>query len=184
MVLWQVLESELATLFSRLTAIPPAMAIQIFYSARSFNGRVDIYIAGIIASSVCADTKSLARSVIKKAKAYAEYRNKFAHDLPLLRQQGQPAKFDVLMVDGKGQFQPDDLKNRYIADAVNMAQIIEAADCFERLGKIVQDFWSQLPTASLDKLHERLDALPNLPRPKDRSPKSSKSKRQRPPSLE
>jgi hypothetical protein len=50
MVAWQVLESEFATLFSKLTNIPPAMAIQIFYSARSFNGRIDIYKAGLTAS--------------------------------------------------------------------------------------------------------------------------------------
>lgn len=43
MLAWQLVESEFATVFSMLTKIPPAMAIQIFYSARSFRGRIDIY---------------------------------------------------------------------------------------------------------------------------------------------
>jgi len=47
MVSWQMLESELATLFSKLTKIPPDMAVQIFYSATSFNGRTDIFTAAL-----------------------------------------------------------------------------------------------------------------------------------------
>jgi hypothetical protein len=43
MYAWQEIESELATLFSLLSKIPPDMAIQIFYSARSFNGRIDTF---------------------------------------------------------------------------------------------------------------------------------------------
>src|ERR1700675_4152885 len=90
--------------------IPPAMAIQIFYSARSFNGRIDIFDAALTASEASDEAKSFARALIKKAKKYSEYRNKFAHDQPLLHQYGSPAKFRVLMVDGKGQFQSDEVK--------------------------------------------------------------------------
>jgi hypothetical protein len=43
MLAWQLVESELATLFSKITKIPPDMAIQIFYSATSFNGRIAFF---------------------------------------------------------------------------------------------------------------------------------------------
>ena len=171
MVAWQLVESELATVFSILTNIPPPMAIQIFYSARGFTGRVDIYKAGITAGNAPAETKSLARSLINKAKKYSEYRNKFAHDQPRLRQQGHPARFDILMVDGKGQFQSDELKQQYLDEAVTVAEITEAATCFRNLANLVRDFWADLTTrtASLDTLRDRLLALPTLPPSKDQS---------------
>jgi hypothetical protein len=172
MLAWQLVESELATVFSMLTKIPPAMAIQIFYSARSFRGRIDIYKAGITVCPAPAEIKSIARGLIKKAGKYAEYRNKFAHDQPRLRQQGQPAKFDILLVDGKGQFQVDDVKSQYLAEAITVAEITEAAACFRGLADLTRDFWSQLSTrtALLDTFRERLLALPTLPPAKESPP--------------
>jgi hypothetical protein len=186
MLAWQLVESELATVFSMLTKIPPAMAIQIFYSARGFTGRIDIYKAGITACGAPAEIKSFARALIKKAKKYSEYRNKFAHDQPRLRQQGHPAKFDILMVDGKGQFQSDEIKKQYLDEAVTVTEIIEAATCFRNLANLTRDFWAQLSTrsASLDILRARLLALPTLPPAKGLFPPSAKPKRQRTPSRE
>jgi hypothetical protein len=184
MVAWQLVESELATVFSMLTKIPPPMAIQIFYSARSFNGRIDIYKAGITACTAPTEIKAMARGLINKAKKYAEYRNKFAHDQPRLRQQGQPAKFDILMVDGKGQFQIDALKSEYLARAVTIAEITDAAACFRNLADLTRDVWAQhlsMRAASLDKLRERLEALPILPRSRDQSKRPGKPKGKRAP---
>ena len=172
MVAWQSVESELATLFSILTKIPPAMAIQIFYSARSFNGRIDIFDAALTASEASDEAKSFTRALIKKAKKYSEYRNKFAHDQPLLHQYGSPAKFRVLMVDGKGQFQSDEVKKQYVEAAAKVSDITEAGDCFVKLAKLIREFWAQsraARTASLDKLREQFLALPNLPRTKGQS---------------
>ena len=104
MLAWQLVESELATVFSMLTKIPPAMAIQIFYSARSFRGRIDIYKAGITVCPAPAEIKSIARGLIKKAGKYAEYRNKFAHDQPRLRQRGQPANLIFSWSMARGSF--------------------------------------------------------------------------------
>jgi hypothetical protein len=181
MVSWQMLESELATLFSKLTNIPPAMAIQIFYSATSFNGRIDIFSASLAASKAHEDAITFAQSIIGKARSYSAFRNKFAHDQPLLHQHGRPAKFEIIMVHGRGQFQSDEVKKRYLDAAITVAQIREAADAFRDLSALIRDFWAQPATRneSLDALRARLEALPGLPRPKDQSPRPVKPKRQR-----
>jgi hypothetical protein len=164
MVAWQSVESELATVFSTLTKIPPAMAIQIFYSARSFTGRIDIYKAGVTACTAPDDIKTFARELINKARGYTEYRNKFAHDQPRIRQ--HEGEVDIVMVDGKGQFQIDEMKSEYLARAVTVAEITEAATCFQNLADLIRDFWAQLVTrsSSLNTLRARLEALPILPR--------------------
>lgn len=197
MVAWQLLESEFATLFSFLTKIPPAMAIQIFYSARSFTGRIDIYKAGIIACGAPADVKTFARLLINKARKYSEYRNKFAHDQPLLRQQGSPVEknviFDIVMVDGKGQFQSDEVKKQYMDTAVPVADIAYAAACFRQLANLTREFWIQFTsqsqwhksqTAWLDILNEQRRGLPILPRKEALFPPSEVPKSPLPPSEE
>jgi hypothetical protein len=100
------------------------------------------------------------------AKKYAEYRNKFAHDQPLLRQQGLPPRYDILMVDGKGQFQPDEVKQQYIGQGVPVDEITYAAGYFRELANLTRDFLAQVRSRSawLDILRERLRRLPNLPR--------------------
>src|SRR5260370_1465796 len=97
---------------------------------------------------------------------------------------GQPAEFEILMVHGKGQFQSDSVKKRYNDAAITVPKIKEAAGAFRDLSEIIRDFWAQFPIrrASLDKLHERLKALPILPRPKGQSPPSAKRKHPLPPS--
>jgi len=184
MLAWQSIESELATLFSRITRIPPDMAIQIFYSATSFNGRIDIFSASLTASKAHEDTIKFAHSIIGRARSYSAYRNKFAHDQPLLAQRGQPAECEILMVHGRAQFQSDDVKKRHIEGAITLAQIKEAAGAFRDFSEIIRDFWTYPMTrlASLGRLRARLEALPILPHPKDQSPKPAKPKRQRPPS--
>jgi hypothetical protein len=171
MVAWQIVERELATLFSLLKKISPDMAIRIFYAPRSFNGRIDIFKSSLVTCNVSEDIKSFTRQLLTKAKQYSDCRNVFAHDQPLLRQFGTPAQFEILLVDGKGQFQSDEEKKRYIDLATTVPDIAEIAVNFRHLGTLIEDFWSQLATrsASLDKLRERLAALPNPRRPKDRS---------------
>ena len=147
------------------------MAVKIYYASRSFNGRMDVFKEGISAASASSETKSLARSIVKQAKKYAEYRNKFAHDQPLLRQQGMPATFDVLMVDGKGQFQVDEVKKQYLDEGVSVSEITYAATCFRQLSNLVNLFWigpltggATRQSAWLALLQEQFRALPTLPR--------------------
>jgi hypothetical protein len=181
MLAWQVVERELAILFSRLTKIPPDMAIRIFYAPRSFNGRIDIFKSALVTCKVSGDIKSLARQLIAKAKHYSDCRNAFAHDQPLLFQQtafpGEHAPAEIRLVDGKGQFQSDEEKKRYVDMAITVADITEIAVNFRHLGKLIGDFWSQ--SASLDKLRERLAALPSLPPLKDQSQPYAEPKRRR-----
>jgi hypothetical protein len=176
MVAWQLIESELATLFSFLTRIPPDMAVQIFYSARSFNGRIDIFKSALVTCKCSKEIISFARSLITKAKQYSDSRNKFAHDQPLLQQRGHPATFEIIVVDGKGQFQSEKIRQQYIDAAVTVSDITEIATAFRQLAKLIGDFWSQLSTrtASLDTLRERLLALPSLRPSRDRGQRGAK----------
>jgi hypothetical protein len=184
MFAWQLIEAELATLFSRLTKIPPDMAIQIFYSGTGFNARIDVFSASLTASKADEAIKTLAHGIIAKSKQYSAFRNKFAHDQPLLYQHGQPAKFEIVMAHGKGQFQSDAVKKRYMDAAITVPEIKEAAAAFRDLATFIRDLWAQFPIrrTSIDKLHARLQALPILPRPKAQPPKPAKRNRQRPPS--
>jgi hypothetical protein len=187
MLAWQLVERELATLFWRLTGIPADMAFQIFYSGTSFNGRIDIFSAALTTSKAHEGAIALAHSIIGKAKSYSAYRNKFAHDQPLLHQWDQPAQFEIVMVHGKAQFQSDDVKQRHMDSAITVAQISDAAAAFRSFAKLIGDFWAHPMTrparpALLDKLRVRLEALPILPHPKGQSQQRAKPKRLRPPS--
>jgi hypothetical protein len=142
-----------------------------FLRAAQLQWPNSIFKSSLVTCNVSEDIKSFTRQLLTKAKQYSDCRNVFAHDQPLLRQFGTPAQFEILLVDGKGQFQSDEEKKRYIDLATTVPDIAEIAVNFRHLGTLIEDFWSQLATrsASLHKLRERLAALPNPRRPKDRS---------------
>jgi hypothetical protein len=176
MLAWAMIESELATLFSFLTRIPPNMAIKIFYAPRSFKGRTEIFKSALNVCKTSEDIKTFTRALIKKADHYSDCRNKFAHDQPLLHQASFPAVFDVLLVDAKGQFQSDREKQRYVHQAVSTSDLADIAAQFMNLADLIRGSWVQIQgskSPSLDRLREQLAALPNLPRPKDQSPPSA-----------
>jgi hypothetical protein len=171
MLAWQIVESELATLFSFVTKIKPDMAVRIFYAPRSFNGRIDIFKSALVTCDVPDEIKKFTRQIIAKAKHYSDCRNAFAHDQPLLYQFGCPAQFEILLVDGKGQFQSAEEKKRHLDIAIRTSDITEITVNFRHLGDLIRDFWTHMSiqNASLDKLRERLAGLPNLPPSKARS---------------
>ena len=57
----------------------PKMARAIFYSARSFNGRSEMFEAAMANSSLNEDAKAALEAVIAKAAAYSSFRNSLAH---------------------------------------------------------------------------------------------------------
>jgi hypothetical protein len=189
MFAWQLLESELATLFAIVCKIQPAVAIQIFYSATSFNARTDIFSAALTASKADQTAIEFAHLLIKKSKQYSEFRNKFAHDQPLLYQHGLGpglgANFEIILVHGKGQFQSDAVKKRYRDLATTVPQIKKAGAAFRDLANIIRDFWGDLTMQqppSLDKLRARLLVLPTLRLPTAPIPPIARPKRPRSPS--
>jgi hypothetical protein len=179
MLAWALIESELATLFSLLTRIPPNMAVQIFYSPRSSKGRTEIFKSALTVCKTTDEIRTFTRSLIKKADHYSDCRNMFAHDQPLLHQQSFPAVFDIKLVDAKGQFQNDETKKQYLERALSTGDITDIADQFMELANLIRDSWVEIQgnrSPSLDKLRKRLSALPNLPRPKDQSQPPAKPK--------
>jgi hypothetical protein len=177
MLAWALIESELGTLFSFLTRIPPDMAISIFYSPRASKGRTDVVKSALTASVATDEVKAFTRALIKKIDQYSDCRNKFAHDQPLLHQKSFPAIFDIILVDPKAQFQKDETKQWYLDRALSTQDISDIADHFMELANLIRDSWVAMQGSkrpSLDKLRERLAALPSLPRPKDQSQLSAK----------
>ena len=127
---WAMIESELATLFSVLTRISPDIAVQIFYSPRGFKGRTDIFKASLNACKISEELRTLTRALLNKADQYSDCRNRFARDQPLLRQTALPAAWDILLVDGKRQFQDDETKRKDMVQAMPTQDIAVVADQF------------------------------------------------------
>jgi hypothetical protein len=174
---WATVERELGTLFMMLTKIEPAMATQIYYSARSFTGRLDILKSSLAAAKVTDEAKNVTQKVITKSRQYCEFRNKIAHDLPVLGPGHPPgSRAQMVIVDAKSQFQPPELKKHYLDRGVTIEDMAHIANCFDALAKIIWDLWSELATGR-GPLHgkylQRLVALPNLPPPKGQSPPSA-----------
>lgn len=76
---WGRIESELSDLFAKITRMPRKRASKIFFSARSFNGRADMFEAALSAVRLDKETRSLLKTIIKKARTYSGFRNKLAH---------------------------------------------------------------------------------------------------------
>src|SRR5260370_8494549 len=102
--------------------MPADMGIQIFYSGTNFNTRTDVFSAALTTCKADEAIKTMAQALIEKAKQYSAFRNKIAHDQPLLSQHGgmpgQPAEFEILMVHGKGQLQTHSVKKHNNNDAI------------------------------------------------------------------
>jgi hypothetical protein len=178
MAAWATVERELGTLFAFVTAIKPAMAMQVFYSARSFNGRADMFRAGLIASDRSEAVKAISRAVLRRAKSYNEFRAKLAHDLPNYDYKG-----GIVLVDGKAQFQSDEVKKKAVDQAITMDQLATIAENFERLGVLISHLWQTVSAdkkPSLDIFHERLLRLPTDPRTKGQPPHAATPKPRRP----
>lgn len=173
---WATIERELGTLFAFITRIDPALAMQLFYSARSFTGRVDMFRAALSAAPAPDPQKDFARLIINKCRAYNELRAKLAHDLPAFDYKG-----GVILVDGKAQFQSDELKKAATERAITMEQLATAANNFESLAKIIMEAWHEIVTSktpSLDRYRERVLQLPDQAHTIGRAaPKKARQKR-------
>ncbi len=161
---WANVERELGTLFSFVTGMQPAMATQVFYSARSFNGRADMFKAALVTAETKETIKTLARAIIRKATRYNQCRAALAHDQPNYDYKG-----GIILVQGRAQFQSDEVKKLAVEQAITMDQLQNIAVNFEAFAKIIWDVWCAMlmsKTPSLDKYHERLALLPTAPHEK------------------
>jgi hypothetical protein len=76
---WSAMEDGLFEWFKQCTGMQTQLARAVFYSARSFDGRRDMLLAAIPFSPCDEKTRTGIRLCVKRARKYAEFRNRFSH---------------------------------------------------------------------------------------------------------
>ena len=176
MAAWATVERELSTLFWLVTQIKPAMAIKIFYSARSFKERADMFKAAIVAADVSDDVKTISRLLLSKSIKYNECITALENDIPNFDDMGK-----LLLVEVNAQVQSDEIKRRSTNKGLNTSQLNIVANNFHTLATIIFGFWTDLllnKAPSPDKFREQLRQLPADARSKDPRPPAGQPKNQ------
>lgn len=134
MLCWGVLENIICGLFIQIAKLDPTIGRSIYYSSRSFQGRMDLLESVIPFISVSQKPKmpDFVKAARKKAGAFSSFRNKLAHsqityiDVPASRNYKKLA-----LVDGSKQsmhdlgFNSADIANAWL-NFSNLTQIIYA----------------------------------------------------------
>lgn len=140
------------------------MAMQVFYSARSFKGRLDMFKAALVSAEVPDNVKEIVRLALRRASKYNEFRTKLAHDLPNYDYKG-----GIILVDAKAQFQSDEVKKHATDQAITMDQLSAIAGNFDSLALFLHWLWSDnvgSKTPSLRRYPALLALIPTDPRTK------------------
>lgn len=120
---WGQLEGTLGTIFYRVVGTEEAVAMAVYYSARSFLGRADMLSSVVDHAKTTPDGKAFIRGALKLARGYAEARNAMAHDQHVLR----PGTAGVR--GPAGMFIGDPIDKQ----TIDYAQIVAASDNFLHL---------------------------------------------------
>jgi hypothetical protein len=149
MVQWANIEVNLAVWFRRITLMPmPETAQAIFFSARSFQGRSDMFAAAL--DHVPAESQDLAflRDAHLKAVAYSNVRNEIAHGFA---HPGSDSLAKSVDWNNPG--------------AIALSELRNVAVNFKKLAVMLIDSHEAMkptsPPEQLAELHERLRLLPN-----------------------
>lgn len=125
---WARVESFFMRHFALLTALEHKMARRLFYSARSFQGRVDMLAAAAAASNAKDGHKAFVRAAIKKAREQSGFRNRLAHgETVFIAGSGTRYSGQYVLVEGKTDFDP------FEDEAVTKAQLDTAGENFHVL---------------------------------------------------
>lgn len=149
---WSNLEVLLATWFRKVALIPSwEMAYSIFFSARSFQGRADMFTAAIDHMPDDVFWKAFARDAILKAIAYSSARNQIAHGFVSFDKSGNstvshPARY-------------------WLPGSITLNHLRAASDNFCELRRILWRAEKGLTKLKggkpLEECHELLRLLPN-----------------------
>jgi hypothetical protein len=180
---WTQLESSLAHVFSQYTGLRPNMAYSLFFSVRTFDGRISLFKAGIPHSGLPKKYNPVLKAFANKARAIAEHRNSLAHDhFDIDTNPESPTRGELLLIDGKYQFQDKQTKLNAARAALTTRDFKSLQKTFCRLRDVLDDFWrsafhNQLKQPS--KYLHRLKTIRRLPLPRPEAPSPAKSKRKR-----
>lgn len=102
---WATVESSLATFFTRLTRMESTLARRVFYSARSFQGRIDMLQSVLACPTVrfaIPEERDYISLALKRATGYVFVRNAIAHDLVFFFGfDGHEHSYKHVIVEGK-----------------------------------------------------------------------------------
>jgi hypothetical protein len=173
---WAELERELGTLFVYISRINADMGTAIFYSSRSFSGRIDMFKAALSRSRASKRVKTMSSRIVKRCMDFNQHRNSLAHNLPTRDKNGK-----IILVHGKFQFQDNKTKKDGIELATTMGQLKIIVNNFAKLAEIIKQTWIGVSMrSSLDKYRKRLVRLPTDPRLKVQPQTAARRSRQRP----
>ncbi len=174
---WAYVENSLFLLFEHLTGLPEALARALFYSARSYNGRVDMISAIMDVSNKAIENpiiKEIAKEAISKANKYVAFRNSLAHNIAIASATENGAV--IVLIEGKHGTEYG-IKSGILIDHLEIA-----ANNFNKLSHIIKMLIhaSKLQYSErIPEFLEQLRMLPNAPSQKEPSIKQVKCQRQR-----
>jgi len=163
MVAWSRVERELGTLFATVTGMKPDLAMRVFYSARSFQGRVDMFESAVTDSEIEDAVRNILKQALKRAGQYNSVRNIMAHDLPQRDFRDGPNFGQVVLIGPKGMFQKDDVKAKYVDRAITLDDLREVTENFNRLASVIEMLWAVFPIKRASSHGKYLELVLELP---------------------
>ena len=177
MLQWSYVEDRLFMWFFRLTSLKENMARAVFFSARSFQGRLDMVNAVIHEKtdddSLNGDNLATISEIFKKAALYAGYRNALAHGLGIFVNEPSGALKPIL-VQGKHK------RIEYEQLGLAEARILLIGTNFEKLQDLMIRALRAYRSGGSTPIREYLEQLEMLPNEADQgSPSRKQENRQR-----
>jgi hypothetical protein len=129
---WARIEYVLALIFAELSKIDDQdTGVRIFYSVRTFKGRIDMLNAALSGSDEDEEMVACIKGAIKKSHEYSETRNRLAHDSAMfLRHEKLPGGQHIVINPEKLH---DARSSEHIENALTISSLREIRSNFERL---------------------------------------------------
>lgn len=155
---WAALEHELSVWFVHVSKMKEQMGNDVFFSANSFRGRLDILKAAVLHARIGKDMRELIDAVARKASDYATFRNDFVHGMPLTAS-GPFVGTVPMIVDGSGKMTQEKLEA-----GITVEKLDRAASNFASLTNVIIDAQAaRRSPVRLRALRAQVEQLPNVP---------------------
>jgi|GEM_PF-1662879 len=160
---WANIENALCFWFQYLSGLSEIKARAIFYSARSFQGRIDMINALLEISKIDAELAAYLKKVITKSRTYSSARNKIAHRISTLNT-SDPDSYALELIEGG-------LHPGIGGPPINEADLLTIAQNFSALNQAITSAWlhqtKKVPPERIKPLQEHLERLALLPNEAD-----------------
>jgi len=160
---WSKLEHAFASAFALCLGAEQEVANSVFFSARSFGGKIDMLSAALNArayvSSDSAKQMEVLRAACKKAAIWSAARNKLAHDRTAVYALGEQLIVGGLAPNAVlgNEMEP------WLQKSMTRVAIDEVGTRFHALAEMINIACSMNDTSFLEEMLERVRALPHIP---------------------